>query len=487
MSPRDFDGFTAPLAAAAVGGQETGSARALDGLERSLPGWQPRPATLVASSGLIRAQQLVVMQNLRIPCMPSIVGSDGGLVLDRVLGSVGMRSWWATVSGRWRAQQAVSGWRAAGASASSLGRLAKLDNFALCGQLRWQPLRRASVTVVATAPSLHALPRVPASKAPAAEGQPPAEDPTLRAGLRLHGAGHRLDALAAFNNDFGGWAGSPPQRVASLFSVEAGSQPQYRVRGHSLHYHAGLIRQQVSAGEDAKVDARAAAAWDVRGSWRLGRRKRDKAAPVQTGSMLERVYGVNRDGTPAPEPETPARKAAPFSAFVSGARIKAASSLGVAACMPLGRPTERTAVQPFFSASLYGRAGRFTRALLDHTELGARLDLGLNPGALAAGREEPSSETPGAPAPGILPLAAGPRGEGLQRSLTCSVAQQVIGPLRARADLQFSPAADEAGKRVDMTAVYGADVMVPGLRGAARLAAWYSPSRKEGMMEMRMF
>lgn len=99
--------------------------------------------------------------------------------------------------------------------------------------------------MVATAPSLHALPRVPASKAPAAEGQPPAEDPTLRAGLRLHGAGHRLDALAAFNNDFGGWAGSPPQRVASLFSVEAGSQPQYRVRGHSLHYHAGLIRQQV--------------------------------------------------------------------------------------------------------------------------------------------------------------------------------------------------------------------------------------------------
>lgn len=56
---------------------------------------------------------------------------------------VGMRSWWATVSGRWRAQQAVSGWRAAGASASSLGRLAKLDNFALCGQLRWQPLRQA--------------------------------------------------------------------------------------------------------------------------------------------------------------------------------------------------------------------------------------------------------------------------------------------------------------------------------------------------------
>jgi hypothetical protein len=35
--------------------------------------------------------------------------------------------------------------------------------------------------------------------------------------------------------------------------------------------------------------------------------------------------------------------------------------------------------------------------------------------------------------------------------------------------------------------VYGGDVMVPGLRGVARLAAWYSPGRKEGMMEMRMF
>jgi hypothetical protein len=54
-----------------------------------------------------------------------------------------------------------------------------------------------------------------------------------------------------------------------------------------------------------------------------------------------------------------------------------ASSLGIAACLPIGRSDPSPPLQPFFSASAVGRLGRFSRWALDHTELGARVDLGV--------------------------------------------------------------------------------------------------------------
>ena len=35
--------------------------------------------------------------------------------------------------------------------------------------------------------------------------------------------------------------------------------------------------------------------------------------------------------------------------------------------------------------------------------------------------------------------------------------------------------------------VYGCDVVLPGTEGAARLAVWYSPKRRECMAELRLF
>ncbi len=35
--------------------------------------------------------------------------------------------------------------------------------------------------------------------------------------------------------------------------------------------------------------------------------------------------------------------------------------------------------------------------------------------------------------------------------------------------------------------VYGCDCVLPGTQGAARLALWYSPKRRECMAELRLF
>lgn len=35
-------------------------------------------------------------------------------------------------------------------------------------------------------------------------------------------------------------------------------------------------------------------------------------------------------------------------------------------------------------------------------------------------------------------------------------------------------------------AAYALDLAVPGTAGCARVVAWYSPQRKEGMLEVRM-
>ena len=107
------------------------STRSLDGLARTLP-CEPPPLAQTCASGLSRTQQLLALQALWFPCVPSYDADMGGLVrqsrlvptlnvhlhmrfygglkpplqvLDRVLGEAGGRSWWLALLGRARAQQ----------------------------------------------------------------------------------------------------------------------------------------------------------------------------------------------------------------------------------------------------------------------------------------------------------------------------------------------------------------------------------------------
>ena len=61
---------------------------------------------------------------------------------------------------------------------------------------------------------------------------------------------------------------------------------------------------------------------------------------------------------------------------------------------------------------------------------------------------------------------------------------QVIGPLRARVDSRIS-LGSRGGEGQLLEVVYGLDFPI-GKVGAPRLVAWYSPTRQEGMAELRM-
>ena len=110
--------------------QPVQSTRSLDGLVRTLP-CEPPPLTQTCASGLSRTQQLLALQALWFPCVPSFDADMGGLVryvctpdpcmsircvrchriytllqvLDRVLGKAGGPNWWLALLGRARAQQ----------------------------------------------------------------------------------------------------------------------------------------------------------------------------------------------------------------------------------------------------------------------------------------------------------------------------------------------------------------------------------------------
>ncbi|GLI59802.1 hypothetical protein VaNZ11_001767 [Volvox africanus] len=190
-----------------------------------------------------------------------------------------------------------------------------------------------------------------------------------------------------------------------------------------------------------------------------------------------------------------------------------------------GLEAVRSALRPFASAAASVQAGRFSGWLLDFTRVAAQLDCGL------WGPDAKSCE-------GNCAMGSGGRQRhpafalgdiGAWHALSLSFSQQVIGPLRFVADWRYQLAssnplalppptqvAPEAqirsaasaaaaasswfgsatgalashtgGMRPQLLdAVYALDLAVPGLKGAARLVAWYSPQRREGMVELRMF
>ena len=89
-------------------GQDETSPSSLNAIRRRMP-CEPSPLPQRWPSGLSRPEQLLILQRyLDFPCVPSFVGSSGGIVLDRVVHTLGSRGsrWWATITARLRAQRA---------------------------------------------------------------------------------------------------------------------------------------------------------------------------------------------------------------------------------------------------------------------------------------------------------------------------------------------------------------------------------------------
>ncbi|DBA99922.1 TPA: hypothetical protein ACH3X1_013804 [Trebouxia sp. C0004] len=189
-----------------------------------------------------------------------------------------------------------------------------------------------------------------------------------------------------------------------------------------------------------------------------------------------------------------------------------------------------TALRVFGSVGVTGQLGHFCRPVLDFTAGSVRLDFGLtsphhvNTAAAASSygnlsvfnpREDhldaadpdevTSSQTLASTR--FKNRAFALEGRGIWHALSASITQQVIGPIRARADFRYAldlpssiPQGPD-GKRswhnileaagntrpTLLETVYGLDVIIPGTSGIARGAVWYSPMRKEAMAEIKLF
>jgi len=136
-----------------------------------------------------------------------------------------------------------------------------------------------------------------------------------------------------------------------------------------------------------------------------------------------------------------------------------------------------------------------------------KLDLGLN-------SQHVVGSLPTASAMSAIDLDARPdknrafvlEGKGVWHCCTISAAQQLFGPVRAKADFRFAldptnvpqnQGDSRTLKGIAQTALsirpsllesmFGGDIIIPGTEGAARVSCFWSPKRREGMVELRLF
>lgn len=191
--------------------------------------------------------------------------------------------------------------------------------------------------------------------------------------------------------------------------------------------------------------------------------------------------------------------------------LGAARGLGAHVANDLG-------VRLFASGGVSVQLGSMRRWFLDLTRLEATLDAGLT-GPAVGGEDGAGARRGRHPA---LMLDEG----GAWHALTLSAAQQLVGPLRLRADWRFAldsgvpltlPRGGSGGGDVGgggagsarilgvpplaaaqlarhlagmrpslLDAAYGLDMVVPGSGGIARGVVWWSPRRGEGGVELRL-
>ena len=469
-----------------------------------LPG-APLPIAASRPSGLSRPQQLVLLQGVaKLPCLPSYVGQDGGAVLDRVLVARGRKGWWATLTGRLRAQRVLQRGARVG--------MADPDSFALGARARGVLPGGATVTLNAEAPTLGDVPDVAPLKA-LRRGSKAAARPRLRAAVR-RAAGRSADAFAELAarqrclDARGCYVDVEQMLSAGLCTRKGAVGPLSASVGVVACKGVGSSAKVGGDGGSGEVTALsaltaapgaravAAAAWDFDTTLLRAKAARDKdddaRARVQArASALLALPGAVGDarvpvapaaGEKTRTPRRPYSVLVPPSGLTAGATLCAVASVPLADAMiplPLHWRCEGDAPQPPLGvrglASLRARAhfGAFERLFGDWSSLQARLDVGSRP----------------------VPTSDAQKGA-VSATLSLSAAQQLIGPLRARADACFAldgRTGAGAGKRTGgpllqdrvLDSALALDcAVVPG--GAARAVLWWSPTRQEGMFEVRL-
>ncbi|KAJ7532724.1 hypothetical protein O6H91_13G016600 [Diphasiastrum complanatum] len=461
--------------------EEIESSRSLDAVVRTVPN-EPPPLPILRTSKLSRAQQLLLLQRLvGLPCMPSYapdLDSSAGLVLDRVLASTGGNAWWATLTGRIRAQRLFSQQkepdRAANVSSNSVRgwsqakRLLDMSLYALCMRVRMILGPKTSLNLSAEMDSLQGLSYH--SKISSYRGQA-----TLRHKLRRH----HVIAEAAWNQlsvdrETNYWI----LPIACSFDIESSQKNsliQYRVG----MYHSSGVLLGYDGQEVKRAPAGALPGTHARAAVLLGKNFDVwKAQSGQPNRKLRKPYNL-----------LAARPHVTISSFLGGIvntrlnprhldfnKNAAESSASSGSLQIQSYNYSPVSADLFASLGFTAQVGLFQRSFLDRTKFGARIGFGAASSVAAATMKSVISAE----------ASLEEKQEHQCPTLDISVEQQILGPLQARLDARFSLRAITQRAWPDMHDItYGLDCSLESF-GAAKLVVWYSPSRNEGMAEIRL-
>ena len=523
-------------------GHEETSPSSLSAVTRRAP-CEPSPLPQQLPSGLSRSEQLLVLQRyLNVPFVPSYVGRCGGVVLDRVVHTLGSRgsSWWATITARLRAQRA---WLQQKAGRSRTNSLLDPTNYALAIQTNSRLSNSLSVCANLDFDDFNQV----LSLANGTESGVPLR---MQAELKQKLPYHQLTAEALLHSRY--TSGTGVIQVPRVLSIDVASNS----RKNGLRYQGGLF--QVVSNASGDIESQSAVelhtskylqcAATVEKEFVLWKgRKNQERKKSRSLSPFELAYNSNKysteltkrltfrkDTSSKPSEKSSAAKPArklpyssllhtPYLSFggVAGilaqAELKSEPSVGLAqnspsrqeegggmmaklpkALMKFGDENFWTTKRFFASTGVNMQIGNFSKHVLDFTSASVKLETGI------PFTESPSSSTSaqeivhGEDTPSFL-------GHYKQRKhmLSASVAQQLFGPVRVRADARCEielhkpslkePLLPQLKSLACLKAtpnlpeiVYGLDVALPYMSGAARFSVWYSPTKRQGLGEIRL-
>ena len=472
----------------AFGDREHGAAANVEGTTRAHAS-DGSSFVMTQPSGLARSQQVFLAQKfLNLPAMPSYVESEGGMVLDRVVLNAGRGNWWTTLTARARAQRA---WNTEQVQEGKAHR-ALLDPamYALGGRFRANALQNVAVKAIGELGSVKGVTRAFAKKFKLSDEKDDdaeaALNPRGRVSVQAKLPSHLLSVDLSHNERYqtdDRYVDGPTSASVSV-SSRGRRAINYRVSARKWlgdlvpfdRKHGGGMRTPPRKELQAGVSYEQQAVL-----WRGRRRRKPKSSSAVSGyTALPQVPTITVGG-------------------IYGAVVRKSLDDDY-------KDGEQTELQNFGSLSVNAQVGSFARPLLDFTSINLRLDAG--------GMGTPNKPLDAA-AQTPLPLAdrlitMGGRLKANPVSVTLSLGQQLLGPLRFRAEVRASGAEALSATRAGLSAlkerktmtevresiqkqivkpevVYGLDCALPPTIGSARVVAWYNATRQEAMAELRLF
>ncbi|XP_058085702.1 protein TRIGALACTOSYLDIACYLGLYCEROL 4, chloroplastic [Magnolia sinica] len=451
------------------------SPQTLDGSARSVPG-EPYPIFTAPACRTLRPQQLSLLGNgfpLRlIPSISPTTPKDlGSFSLQSLLLKYASMNWWVGLVGQFRPKKLITSIKeeVAGGDEFELPAFKDVARHFLdkslyalgfCSQISLTPASSLYFTT-----EVHGEKKGRRSKAMYFH-KLPQHDVTLEAAWP-----------ELFIDENGAYWDVPASISLDLTSIVSESGLRYRF---GIHKNSGDPQPLSESCGDVPlalmpgVCAKAAFSYEKsRDIWRQKEKKKDLLVKTDKG----RAWWFNYD-TRLREPHAAISGiiGGTCSAWFGGGKNSNADSRAHSGDGEVANRRQLLGADLFGSVRYTFQHGKFRKPFGDLTRVDARLDI-CSASAFIKGAAHLVSDVFGSPTKREVNLLASPQ-------LNVIFQQQVAGPIVFRVDSRFSPSGRYILRVEDV--VYSMSYSLRALV-SGKVLAWYSPKRKEGMIELRVF